>query len=97
MLPRRAGALLSNLGVSFREANADSLAPSASELFIVRHVHDLELLGVQGWIGAEGELAEITLLHLNEVLLILGAEALKNGRMHHDPQLEVGLIPRAAS
>src|ERR1017187_7946997 len=46
-------------------------------------------------VGTEGKLAEVALLHLDQVLLILGAQAVENGGVHDDAQLEVRLVTRA--
>src|ERR1017187_4802451 len=45
-------------------------------------------------VGTEGELAEVTLFHLDQVLLVLGAQAVEDGGVHYDAQLEVRLVPR---
>jgi len=45
-----------------------------------------------GRVGANESCAEIAFLHLDEVLLILGAQALENRWMHHDAQLEVRFV-----
>ena len=76
---------------------AVGLPAGAGQFLVVGDVDDLELLGVEGRVGAEGELAEVAFLHLDEVLLILGAEAFEDGGMDDDAQLEVGLVAGAAS
>ncbi len=63
---------------------ARSLLADAGQFLVIGDVDDLELLGVEPGVGAEGEFAEVALLHLNEVLLVLGAEAFEDGGMHHD-------------
>src|SRR3954471_15228882 len=59
------------------------------EFFIGRHVDDLELFGVQRRVLAELQFSEVALFDLDHVLFVLGAEALQNGRMDDDQQLEV--------
>jgi hypothetical protein len=54
-------------------------ASDAGEFFVVGHVLNLELLGVHGRIGAEGQFAEITFLHFDEMLLIFRAQAFEHG------------------
>src|SRR5207247_2023460 len=70
------------------------LTPDAGQFFARRYVDDFELFGVQGRLFAEVQLAEIAFLYFDQVLLILGPQAIEDGRMHDDEQLEVGFFAR---
>src|SRR5579885_3773895 len=66
----------------------------ADQFFVVLHVDDFELLGVHARIGAKGKFAEVTFLHFDKMLFVLGAQPLQHGRVHHDAQLEIRFVPR---
>lgn len=64
-----------------------------NEIFVIFHVGDPELLRQEGVVCAEGQLAKILFLHLNEQFLILPAQAVKHAWMHRYTQLEICFIP----
>ena len=69
----------------------------AGEFFVVLDVDDLELFGVHAGIGAEGQFAEVTFLHLDEMFLVLGAQAFEHGGMDDDAELEIRFVARCVS
>src|SRR5215472_12237556 len=69
---------------------ADSrLTADVGEFFVVRYVHNFELLGVHRRVSSERQLSEIALLHFDEMLLILSAQTLENCGVDNDSQLKI--------
>src|ERR1700744_5130981 len=73
----------------------DGLSADVGEFFVGFHVHDFELFGMHAGIRAEGQLAEVTFFHLDEMLFILGPETFQHGGMNDDPELEIIFIAGA--
>ena len=70
--------------------------PTLARVFACWSVLDLELFHVHREVSAEAQLAEVTLFHLDEMSLVLGAEAFEHGGMHHDAELEVRIVAGCA-
>src|SRR4051794_25308840 len=67
----------------------------AGEFLVCGDVDDFELFGMEARFGAERELSEVALFHFDEVFFVLRAQALEDGGMNDDAQLEIRLVARA--
>lgn len=72
-----------------KHKTTSSLPTDAGQLLIGDDVDDFELLGVEGRIGAEGQLAEIALLERDQELLVFFAQPIEHGGIDDDAKLEV--------
>ena len=78
-----------------RRVHAGSSA-DVGEFLVGGDVHDYELFGVDGGIGAEEEFAEVAFLHLDDQAFVFGAEPVVDDGIEDDFELEIRLIAVSA-
>src|SRR5271166_5461394 len=73
-------------------ATPSGLSAYAGQLFVGRHIHDLELLRVQRGVRAKQKPPEIAFFHFLNMLLVFSAQALQNRGVDCDAELEVRFV-----
>src|SRR5438552_6144911 len=81
--PRKGMRSRKRRSLPLRRSTLSRPLPRARQFFIRRRVEDFELFSVNGGIAAEGEFAEIALLHFDEKFFVFSAQPLQQAGMNN--------------